>query len=53
MGGDVESLGDFHIITRCSVRSALRGLSGAAWGDLKIIGTANYGESQSEGAVTS
>jgi hypothetical protein len=46
--GDAEPLSEFHIITRRSSRSALSGL-----GVLEILGTAEYGEPQFEGAVTS
>jgi hypothetical protein len=44
------------IITRRAVRSALRDLSDAnlrSLGVLEILGTAEYGEPQCEGAVTS
>jgi hypothetical protein len=39
----VEPLSDLHIITRRSVRSALRDLSDASLRILEILGTAEYG----------
>jgi hypothetical protein len=53
--GDVESLSDFHIITRRSVRSALKELSGyegaRPLGVLEVVGTAEHGSVNVKGPL--